>query len=187
MFERGFKTWCERYAAQKRVELGLSASDPLDPYNLAQNLGIRVWKPADIPGITSEMLAILLRNDGKTASCWSAVTIVESGKSVVILNTSHSAGRQASDLMHELAHRIRAHKPREIEFSATGLMLVHEYDKAQEEEADWLSGCLLLPREALISIKRRGLDLPDAALAFGVSQRMLTYRLAMTGVNRQFG
>lgn len=186
MFERGFKTWCERYAAQKRAELGLKPSDPLDPFRLAENLGIRVWKPASIPGITPELLDVLLRNDGKTPSCWSAVTLVERGKCIVILNTSHSSGRQASDLMHELSHRIREHKTREVEISATGLMLVHDYDKAQEEEADWLSGCLLLPREALISIKRRRLELPDAALAFGVSQRMLTYRLAMTGVNRQF-
>jgi len=65
-------------------------------------------------------------------------------------------------------------------------MLLKSYDKLQEEEADWLSGCLLLPREALISIKKRNLDLTHAASLFGVSQRMLTYRLATTGVNRQF-
>lgn len=186
MFERGYKTWCERYAAQKREELGLQASAPLDPFALAANLGIRVWKPDEIPGMTAEILNVLLRNDGKTPSCWSAVTLVESGKCVVILNTSHSPGRQASDLMHELAHRIRNHATREVEVSPTGLMLVHEYDKAQEEEADWLSGCLLLPREALIYIKRQGLQVTDAAVSFGVSQRMLNYRMAMTGVNRQF-
>ncbi len=88
--------------------------------------------------------------------------------------------------MHELAHRIRNHKTRDVEISTAGLMLVHDYDKAQEEEADWLSGCLLLPREALISIKQSRRALPDAAIEFGVSQRMLAYRLSMTGVNRQF-
>lgn len=186
MFERGFKAWCERYAAEKRAELGLKAHAPLDPYKLAANLGIRVWKPEDIPGMTPELLGLLLKNDGKTSTGWSAVTLLESGRCLVILNTSHSPGRQASDLMHELAHRIRNHKTRDVEISTAGLMLVHDYDKAQEEEADWLSGCLLLPREALISIKRSRLALPDAAIQFGVSQRMLTYRLSMTGVNRQF-
>ena len=44
MFERGFKTWCERYAAQKRAELGLKPSDPLDPLRLAEHLQIKVWK-----------------------------------------------------------------------------------------------------------------------------------------------
>lgn len=65
-------------------------------------------------------------------------------------------------------------------------MLLGSYDKIQEEEADWLSGCLLLPREALIAIKRRGLDDSSAATQYGVSLRMLTYRMNRTGINRQF-
>jgi len=65
-------------------------------------------------------------------------------------------------------------------------MLLSGYDKLQEEEADWLSACLLLPREALISIKKQGLESSIAAERFGVSQRMLNYRLATSGVNRQF-
>ncbi|MHA6913571.1 ImmA/IrrE family metallo-endopeptidase [Ralstonia pseudosolanacearum] len=186
MFERGFKAWCERYASEKREELGLKPSDPLDSFKLAANLGIRVWTPHDVPGLDETHIATLLRNDGKTPSCWSAVTLVVGSRVVVILNSSHSTGRQASDLTHELAHRIRGHKAHDVEVSAEGLMLLKSYDKQQEEEADWLSGCLLLPREALIAIKKRRLALPDAAAEFGVSQRMLNYRLAMTGVNRQF-
>lgn len=186
MFERGFKTWCERYAAQKRQELGLHPSDPLDPFVLAKSLGIRVWTPEDVRGLSAASLQILLRNDGRTPSCWSAVTVVLGTKVLVILNASHSRGRQSSDLMHELAHRIRGHQPHEIEVSPQGLMLLKGYDKEQEEEADWLSGCLLLPREALMHIKRQGWDGPAAAEQFGVSQRMLNYRLAKTGVNRQF-
>lgn len=65
-------------------------------------------------------------------------------------------------------------------------MMLKNYDKIYEEEADWLSACLLLPREALVEIKRRGEDLADAAEEYGVSLRMLNYRMAMTGVNRQF-
>ena len=65
-------------------------------------------------------------------------------------------------------------------------MLLSSYEKQQEEEADWLSGCLLLPREALLSIRRRGLAETDAASQYGVSMKMLTYRNALTGVNRQF-
>src|SRR5258705_9198107 len=58
--------------------------------------------------------------------------------------------------------------------------------RQQEEEADWLSGCLLLPREALINIKRRRIAEANAATEYGVSVKMLNYRLAMTGVNWQF-
>ena len=186
MFERGFKAWCERYSAEKRKELRLGSSDPLDPHQLASNLGIRVWTPHDVPGLSSDALEVLLRNDGKTASCWSAVTLIVGLNTVVILNSSHSLGRQSSDLMHELSHRILDHGTHEMNISAEGVMLLSAYDKQQEEEADWLSASLLLPRDALLAIKRRGLEMHEGAKMYGVSVSMLKYRMAMTGVNRQF-
>lgn len=186
VFQRGFKAWCERYSAEVRQELGLAASAPIDPRALAKHLGIRVWTPEQVPGLSKENLDILLRNDGTTPSCWSAVTLVVGKTTLVILNSSHSPGRQSSDLMHELAHRIRKHETHEMSVSAEGLMLLKAYDKEQELEADWLSGCLLLPRDALVHIMRHGLDAAEAAAEYGVSRKMLTYRLSMTGVSRQF-
>lgn len=186
MFERGFKTWCEKYATSKRADLGLPAHAPLDAFKLAKHLGVKVWTPRDVPSLSQESLDVLLRSDGKTPSCWSAVTIVVNHRILVILNSSHSPGRQSSDLTHELAHHIRGHKAQEASVSPDGLMMLKSYDKMYEEEADWLSGCLLLPREALVDIKRRGVDLAEAAEEYGVSVRMLNYRISMTGVNRQF-
>jgi Zn-dependent peptidase ImmA (M78 family) len=184
--QRGYKAWCERYSADTRRELNLSSSAPLNARALASHLGIRVWTPHDVPGLSQETRDVLLRNDGK-ASCWSAVTLVVGSKTLVILNSSHSPARQASDLMHELAHRIRGHAPEEMNISTEGLMLLKAYDKAQEEEADWLGGVLLLPREALVNIRQLGLTDDDAVALYGASKRMLTYRTSMTGVNRQFG
>ncbi|MCA8063632.1 ImmA/IrrE family metallo-endopeptidase [Burkholderia sp. AU38729] len=128
---------------------------------------------------------MLLRNDG-TPSCWSAVTLIVGEKTLVILNSSHSPARQASDLMHELAHRIRDHEPEEMNISSEGLMLLKAYDKEQEEEADWLAGVLLLPRDALVHIRRQGLSDEEVTAEYGVSKRMYAYRVSMTGVNRQF-
>jgi Zn-dependent peptidase ImmA (M78 family) len=186
VLERGFVTWSENYAASKRKELGLRSDGPLDPRKLAESLSVLVVSPPDIPGLKAQTLEILLRNDGKTPSCWSAVTLVSGRKVVVVLNSSHSPARQASDLTHELAHLIRGHVTQEVNVSAEGLMLLSSYDRAQEEEADWLSGTLLLPRAALISIKRRRLDLVAAAAEYGVSVPMLNYRMARTGVAKQF-
>lgn len=186
MFERGFKAWCEKYAVNKRADLGLPAHAPLDAFALANNLGVKVWTPTDVPGLSKPSIDILLRSDGKTPSCWSAVTIVVNSRILVILNSSHSPGRQSSDLTHELAHHIRGHKAQEASVSPDGLMMLKNYDKLFEEEADWLSGCLLLPRDALVDIKRRGISLADAAEEYGVSLKMLNYRISMTGVNRQF-
>jgi Zn-dependent peptidase ImmA (M78 family) len=73
-----------------------------------------------------------------------------------------------------------------MSISSEGLMLLKAYDKEQEEEADWLAGVLLLPRDALVDVQRRGM--PDEAVIarYGVSKRMYTYRMSMTGVSRQF-
>ena len=186
MFERGFKTWCERYASQCRAVLKIPLSGPLDTRALAAHLGVRVWTPHDVPGLSSAALEVLLRNDGVTPSCWSAVTLVVGSRVVVILNSSHSPARQASDLAHELAHRIRGHTAEKVRISEGGLMLVESYAKEWEEEADWLAGCLLLPRDALLHIKKAGMSDADATAEYCVSQRMLTYRMNRTGVARQF-
>ncbi len=184
--ERGFKTWCEKYAIEVRKKLGVQPHDRIDLRELAKHLGIRVWGPADIPGLSVESIAVLLRNDGVTPSDWSAVTVVHGKATVVILNTSHSLARQASDLAHELAHRIRGHEAKKAEVNMDGLLLLSNYEKVHEEEADWLAGCLLLPRDALLHIRRRGMEDAMAAEAYGVSVRMLAYRMARTGVSRQF-
>lgn len=183
--QRGYKAWCERFSADARRELGLSSTAPLGARQLAAHLGIRVWTPDNVPGLSPATRQVLLRNDG-TPSCWSAVTLVVGEKTLVILNSSHSPARQASDLMHELAHRIRNHEPEEMSISSEGLMLLKAYDKEQEEEADWLAGVLLLPRDALVQIKRQGIPDEDVVAQYGVSKRMYTYRVSMTGVNRQF-
>lgn len=186
MFERGFKAWCERYSIEKRKELGVKSSKRLDPYLLANSLGIKVWTPEDIPGLSREHIDTLLQNDGKTPSCWSAVTLVVGSKTLVILNSSHSIGRQASDLMHELSHRILSHEPHQTEASPDGIMLLSAYEKQEEDEADWLSATLLLPRKALEFIKHSRLQDDVAAREYGVSIKMLKYRMSMTGVNKQY-
>lgn len=185
MFERGFKSRCERLAAAKRADLGLSASDPLCPFQLASLMGIKVWFPEQIPGLDDAALRVLLRNDNKTPSCWSAVTIVEGKRILMILNSSHSKGRQGSDLMHELSHRILDHAPQEADISPGGIMLLKDYDKQQEGEADWLSGSLLLPREALVWIHHQAMDEEEAAKMYGVSLAMLRYRMNITAVKRR--
>ncbi len=186
MFERGFKAWCERFSTEKRVELGVKGSEKLDPHLLASSLGIIVWTPEDIPGLKQSYIDTLLQNDGKTSSCWSAITLMVENNTLVILNSSHSLGRQASDLMHELSHRILEHTPHTTEVTPDGIMLLSSYDKQEEDEADWLSATLLLPRKALEFIKRSRLQDDDAAREYGVSIKMLKYRMSMTGVNRQF-
>jgi Zn-dependent peptidase ImmA (M78 family) len=183
MFERGFKSWCERRAIEIRRALNLKQHEKLDPRLVAQHLDIRVWIVQDVPGLSPESMQLLTERENST---WSAITIVEGEKTLIILNSSHSPGRQSNDLMHELAHIILRHLPEAMEIGPQGIALRQSYNKQQEQEADWLAACLLLPRPALIRIKRARVDLIEAATSYGVSRAMLNYRLAVTGVNAQF-
>lgn len=64
--------------------------------------------------------------------------------------------------------------------------MLESYSRKDEEEADWLSGCLLLPRPALMHIKRRMVDEEAVAEHYMVSRAMLKYRLDVSGVNYQY-
>jgi hypothetical protein len=183
LFERGFKAWCERTAQEMRGIVGVRAGDPLEPQNLAISLGLEVRSASEVAGLSTASARILFSED---SDGWSAITICVGRRKRIILNPIHSPGRQASDLMHELAHHILNHAPGTAGISTEGLLLTHQYDRKQEAEADWLAGCLLLPRSALVSIKKRRLEPDIAAQTYGVSRAMLRYRLDITGVNYQF-
>jgi len=182
-FERGFKAWCENVALRLRRELGLGPTAPLDPRRVASHLAIEVHTPYDIPEFDRICLTRLVKEDPDS---WSAVTLSTREKGIVILNPAHSRARQASDLMHELAHILLSHDPARIDVAEDGSLVLFTYDKEQEEEANWLAGCLLLPRDALLSMRQRtGADLRLGAREYGVSEAMLQYRLNVTGVEYQ--
>ena len=57
----------------------------------------------------------------------------------------------------------------------------------KEQEANWLAGCLLLPRQLLYAAVRRGYGAADIADTYRVSEQMAAFRLRTTGVLRQLG
>ena len=180
--ERGFKTWAERTASVVRRELGLSPTQALDPQRLAEYLGIRVVSPFDLPGLEADVLDQLLDQDPWG---WSAATLQLGEKATVIYNPKKSKGRQASDLIHELAHVMLGHEPATVVFSEDGQMATRTFDQKQEDEANWLGWTLLLPREALMAARRVRMAKAQIAETYGVSERLVGYRLQMTGVDVQ--
>lgn len=182
-FERGFKAWAERTAIAVRRDLGLSAKEPLDPRRLAEHLGIRVINPlADLPGIEPSILTQLLETDPWG---WSAATLQVGDQAVVIFNPRKSTGRQASDLVHELAHVMLGHEPATLVFSEDGQLATRTFDQKQEDEANWLGWSLLLPREALVVARRHRMLNAQIAEMYGVTETLVGYRLQMTGVDVQ--
>ena len=181
--DRGFKGWVERAAVSIRRELGLSGHEALEPVRLAEYLEIRLMVPDEVPGVTQEILDQLLRHD---PSGWSAVSVGLDHNAIIIYNPEHSKGRQASDIMHELAHFILDHKPGTLIVSQYGDMVMRSYDAKQEEEANYLAWGLLLPREALVFARKLGLTPGQIAKRHGVSEPLVKFRMNLTGVNRQF-
>ena len=87
--------------------------------------------------------------------------------------------------MHELAHIMLGHELTEVKETADGHLLNGLHDKDQEDEANWLGGTLLLPRPALLWMRRRRMTDIAAQNYFGVSADMLAWRIRMTGVDYQ--
>jgi hypothetical protein len=182
LLRRGFKTWCENAARGYRRELGLKPIEALDPKLLAKSLEVTIWTPGEIPGVPAASLRQLTVVD---PSGWSAVTICVGNKSLIITNDRHSRERQNNSITHELSHLILKHKPAQVFVSNTGQMMLSVYDPLQEEEADCLSGTLLVPRDALLHVLELGYDHGRAAAHFVVTKDLLTMRINLTGVARQ--
>jgi hypothetical protein len=184
-FERGFKAWAERTASAVRRELGLRPTDPLDPVRLADHLGIRVLNPlVDLPELPSDVRDQLFSADPWG---WSAATLQVGARAVVIYNGKKSKGRQASDIIHELAHVMLGHDPAQVVFSEDGQLATRTFDQKQEDEANWLGWALLLPRDALFAARRSRMADAQIAEAYGVTERLVAYRAQMTGVDVQLG
>jgi Zn-dependent peptidase ImmA (M78 family) len=180
--ERGFKAWAERTAAGIRRDLDLSSTEPLEPRKLAEHLDVRLVSPEQLAGLPADILRQLLEVDPWG---WSATTLVLPSTTVVIYNPKKSKGRQASDIIHELAHIILGHEPSTVVFSEDGQLATRTFDQTQEDEANWLGWAMLLPREALMSARRARLPAAQVADLYGVTEQLVTFRLRMTGVEVQ--
>ena len=176
---RGFKSEAERIAKSVRVNLGLAAGDPVTPEALAELLGVEVRSGDDL--IPRSRFAAL---DELQPDAFSACTFRPSDDRVVIVfNPLSKPARRSSDLAHEFAHILLDHDLSRIE--KLGGVTFLSCDPIQEEEAAWLSGCLILPRPLLLAEVRRGATASDIAKRHGVSESMARYRLNVTGVGRQ--
>jgi len=180
--ERGFKSWAERVSGGIRRDLGLAPHDPLPPAVLARYLDVQLCTPADVPRLPAEVLEQLLERDPWG---WSAVTQVVNGSASVIFNPRHSPGRRASNIAHELSHLLLEHETARVILSPDGQVAMRTFDAKQEDEANWLAGCLLLPRVALLRAYRAGLSAEAISEEYGVTEVLVTYRSRMTGVERQ--
>ncbi|MYI06919.1 MAG: ImmA/IrrE family metallo-endopeptidase [Gemmatimonadetes bacterium] len=179
---RGFKSWCETASRDYRSQLGLGLADRLEPRDLAHHLGVLVLTPQELPGLSNRAIVQLTKVDPRS---WSAATVAARGRHLVVLNSAHAPTRQRNSLTHELAHVVLNHRPANARVSEEGFLFRDHYDAEQEEEADWLAGALLLPREGLLSAYRRTSSSEVIGRIYGVSTKLVDWRLRMTGILTQ--
>ena len=178
---RGFKSEAERIAKRVQTELGMSAAQSVAPEVLADLMGIEIRAGDEL--IPLERYVEL---EEIQPGVFSACTLRPSADRVVVVYNPLSAeSRRRSDLAHELAHILLNHELSRIE--RLGDVTFFSCGAVQEEEAGWLSGCLLLPRPLLLSEVRKGTSAREIGKKCGVSERMAQYRLNVTGVLRQKG
>lgn len=177
---RGFPTEANWIASDVRAELGLEPEDRLDPLTLADALDIPVTRMSELRREAPRVVAYF---SGPQQGAFSAMTLFCGRRRTIIHNDAHSPARQVSNITHELSHGLLLH-PRTPPLDAVGL---RASDRALEEEAGWLTGALLISEASALLIAERGWSVETAATHYGVSQRMVQFRLNVTGAPRRVG
>jgi Zn-dependent peptidase ImmA (M78 family) len=167
--ERVFE--CEEIALEARADIGLHPEDRLSPEILAERLAIDLRPliaysddlPEEVHHLTEE-----------ARSAFSAVTVYRGLKRMIVFNPAHSPRRHVNTIAHELSHVLLEHQPTRL-FDSTGNRV---WIAADEEEADYLAGALLVPLSAVKPVMNRmeG-NVVDAAEHFGVSENLMGYRV----------
>jgi Zn-dependent peptidase ImmA (M78 family) len=169
----------ERRGQALRGILQLSPAQPLDPFALAQKMGVELLSPFEIPKLPKVILEHLL-NDGSDG--WSAGCLRASVSTIVIVyNPNHAVTRRRATLMEELAHVHLRHKGSELVSGGNGTGF-RSYKKSEEKEAYWVGAAALLPRSALLNARHQGLGEMTIATQFGVSHALVRFRENVTRV-----
>lgn len=173
---RGFKASAERQAASVRLDLGIAEDEPVDLDELAESLDVELFAADEL--VEREQLERLERLQ---PYAFSAATFeLPGGRRAVVHNSLHDAGRTKSNVSHELAHGLLGHELSTIE-RVNGIPFV-SCDTEQEQEANWLGGCLLLPRPLLLKAARLGHGPQRIAEMYEVTEAMARWRLNASGV-----
>jgi Zn-dependent peptidase ImmA (M78 family) len=162
--------------------MGRQSIDPLPAVDLAEHYNVTIWSPQDVSGVPDADIQHLLSSGSQE---WSGFTLRIDSSHLIVANSAQSPRRQNSVVMHEMAHIMLGHELVTGTITGGGFFVPSTFSQDQEDEAAWLGGTLLLPRPALLWMRRRRLSDEDAATHFGVSPDLLKWRIRMTGIDYQ--
>lgn len=175
---RGFKAEAERRAAALWSDLGSPITEPLDLSAVAGSLGARIVMADEL--IARKRLEQL---EEIQAFAFSACTFEVRDQSVIVLNPVRSDGRQRADCAHELSHLLLRHQMRVPERIGENVFFTGSAD--QEDEAGWMAGAILLPRQAVLRAAHTGMDAAALAEHYQTTEEMARFRINATGAALQ--
>jgi Zn-dependent peptidase ImmA (M78 family) len=178
-FRWGFKTEANTLALEVRTELGLHSTARLDPWELAAHLDIQITPLSSFN--EEERNAVRYLSTGQGAKEFSAMTIFDGTRRLVVYNDRHAMSRQANDITHELAHALLGHVAGPA-LDSGGCRYVN---KDLEDEASFLAGALLVTDDIALSVAGSGMSDAEAAREYGVSALLMRWRVNMTGARKR--
>lgn len=178
--KRGFKTHAERIATEVRNELKLSDDARLEPLELAEHLSIPVISLTEAAR-AAPMNSFSEQFGVTDPDSFSAITIFQGLRRLIVHNENHHPNRQASNLSHEVSHSLLEHEPTPI-VDANGQRY---WDSQVEAEATWLGAALLVPREGALLMAKSDWTVQEIAAHYGVSESLCRWRISQTGIAYQ--
>lgn len=175
---RGFKAEAERLSGKVRSDLGLRPTERLPLERLAASVDAEIRSAAALVKIER-----LEEIDTLQPGAFSACTFEIGERRVIVWNPLSTPGRITSDIAHELSHLLLKHAVKDVQ--TVGGLTFFGCDPDEEQEANWLAGCLLLPRTLLVRQVQRSASVADLVEQYEVSSQMANYRIRATGVLRQ--
>ena len=168
-------------ASEERLNLGLGLHEELDPYALGAEHGIEVYSVGSLQafGATSEAIAHFTT---VKPSSWSAALVPIGSARVILENEAHARVRRRSSIAHELGHFL-------LEHTFEGVLLgedhKRQFNEAQEKQATFLSGELLIPRRAAQQAAYDEWSNAQVAAAFNVSEQFAQMQMKGPRVRAQ--
>ena len=167
----------ERSGIRIRNFAGLTLYEELNPFLLAENLGMKVINITSVPNLSAKNVQTLLINK---AMEWSGASsgVLDDGSVLIVLNPSQSRLRQRATLMEEICHVLLGHQRDSLSLDQKG----RTYHSNQESEAYAVGAAALLPYVALKKYRAQGLSDTDIASLFKVSRSLVNYRFKITSL-----
>lgn len=191
LLRRGFKKEAETKSLTIRNELGITPLVACPARQVARLFGVSV-SPAqcleelvetilsdEFPDqqLVAERMAWLLRSGSE----FSAIVAIIREHKMILYNAAHSAARQESNIMHELAHIICEHPGDCLQLNAD--IGLRGFNACHEEEAKWLGATLQIPDQGFFPLVKAGLSNDDIANIYGASLEMVRFRRSTLGID----